>query len=309
MKRFTDEEVEQAHNTDLASFLLRRGEKLKPTGNGYNWEHNKETVSINGNLWFNQYEQKGGEAIGFVKEFFGVQFKEAVEILLGHGPEAEYTKPVVSKVEFKPRTPFKLPERNGDNRRVYGYLVGTRGIDINVVNTFVKCGHIYEDKSHHNVVFVGYDSAGKARHASMRSTSPESNYKTNAQGSESEYSFHWRGSANDVYLFEAPIDMMSYITMNPDKWMLHSYVAACSVADNALMQFLKDNPRVDTVHICFDNDMPGKSAAFKLTGKLNEMGIKVDVLSPVHKDWNEDLLSPSPDESEAINPTAMNIVT
>ena len=31
-------------------------------------------------------------------------------------------------------------------------------------------------------------------------------------------------------MFEAPIDMLSYISMNPHQWQEHSYVACCGTS-------------------------------------------------------------------------------
>lgn len=286
--KYTREEIETAHNTDLVSFLENRGEKITTVGSHNYWMHDGETVSISNNLWFNHYTQEGGEAIGFIRAFFGTDFCGAVGMLLGESiaQMQEREKPV------KPKEPFKLPERNDDMRRAYGYLVKTRGIDKDVVSTFMRCGQIYEDAKHHNVVFAGFDRTGKPRHAHMRGTGTESKFKMTSPRSEPEYSFHWNGRDNEIFLFEAPIDMLSYISMYPSGWMNHSYAAACSVADRVLFQCLKDNPNIDTVHICFDNDMAGQSAAFKLTGKLNEQGYRVNVIVPEHKDWNEDLTTP-----------------
>ena len=43
--------------------------------------------------------------------------------------------------------------------------------------------------------------------------------------------------------------------------------------------------------ICFDSDEPGQLAAQRITAKLIMQGIDSEILVPVNKDWNEDLLS------------------
>lgn len=47
-----------------------------------------------------------------------------------------------------------------------------------------------------------------------------------------------------MYVFEAPIDMLSFISMYQKGWMDHSYVALCGVAEHALMQLLNDAPHI-----------------------------------------------------------------
>lgn len=96
-------------------------------------------------------------------------------------------------------------------RRVYAYLINRRGIDRDVIYTFAHCGLIYESEKYHNVVFVGKDNQGIPRHIHKRGTASESTYKGNADSSIPEFSFHWNGKSDKIYLFEAPIDMLSLL--------------------------------------------------------------------------------------------------
>ena len=96
--------------------------------------------------------------------------------------------------------------------------------------------------------------------------------------------------SNRVFLFEAPIDMLSYITMNPNGWQQNTYAASCSVADRVLFQCLKDNPNLTEVYLCFDSDTAGQSAAKRISDKLFAQGYKSEILVPAKKDWNEDLI-------------------
>ena len=51
-----------------------------------------------------------------------------------------------------------------------------------------------------------------------------------------------------------------------------------------------DNPGIYHVSFCFDSDEPGQLAAQRITAKLVMQGIDSEILVPVSKDWNEDLL-------------------
>ena len=112
-----------------------------------------------------------------------------------------------------------------------------------------------------------------------------------------EYSFHWHGESGRLYLFEAPIDMLSFITLHPENWQSQSYAAACSVSDRVLMQMLKDDPSLQKVFLCLDNDKAGHDAAARMMEKLSTMGIQSGILVPTHKDWNEDLLFSGEEEA------------
>ena len=283
---FTKEQREQARQTDLVNFLFSRGEKVKKSGSEYEWLDGSQKVTIRGHLWYHQYEQKGGDAIDFVRRFYKKDYAEAVEMLLNNCDGQIITSPPI-EMSYKP---FELPPRNDRMSRVFSYLLLTRGIDKDVLFEFVGQKMIYESADFHNAVFVGYDSSGKPRHAQKRGTVTSNAYKGNVAGSQPEFSFHWHGTSNKIFLFEAPIDMLSFISMHKDNWKNHSYAASCSVSDRVLFQCLKDNPNIKNVFLCFDNDKAGQTANKRISDKLNSRNIQNEILVPTHKDWNEDIL-------------------
>lgn len=283
---YTQEQKDRARTTDIVDLLERQGERLKRSGKEYQWRDGSEKVTIRGNLWYHQYEEVGGDAIDFVRKFYNKNYPEAMEYLLnGYGGTLTAAPPIEQKEKA-----FTLPEKNDNMRRVYAYLLSHRGISRDVINAFAHKQMIYESLPHHNAVFVGYDTNGVARHAHKRGTGSQSTYKGNADGSLPEYSFHWNGTSNRVFLFEAPIDMLSYITMNPNGWQQNTYAASCSVADRVLFQCLKDNPNLTDVYLCFDSDTAGQSSAKRISDKLFAQGYKSEIFVPTKKDWNEDLI-------------------
>ena len=283
---YTQEQKDKARTTNLVDLLQRQGEHLKRSGAEYQWRDGSNKVTIRGNLWYHQYEEVGGDAIDFVRKFYNKDYPEAMEYLLnGYGG----TLSVAPPVKREPKE-FEMPLRNDNMRRVYAYLLQQRGLSRDVVNAFAHKQMIYESLPHHNAVFVGYDTEGVPRHAHKRGTGSQSTYKGNAEGCTPEYSFHWNGTSNKIYLFEAPIDMLSYISMNPYQWQTNTYAASCSVADRVLFQCLKDNPNIKEVYICLDNDTAGQTAAKRISDKLFVQGYKTEILTPTHKDWKEDLI-------------------
>ena len=285
---FSDEQKEQARMTDIAELLQRQGETLKKAGKEYVWRDGYEKVTVRGNLWFHQYDRVGGDAIDFVKRFYDMDYPQAMQYLLG-GTNGTLT--AAEPVKKKPPKPFELPKKNDNMRRVFAYLLSKRGIDKDVLYSFVHKDMIYESAKYHNVVFVGYDINGKAVHAHMRGTGGKSTFKGNAPNGIPEYSFHWNGTNGKLYMFEAPIDMLSFISMNQDKWKENSYAACCGVSDRVMFQILSDNPNIKTVYLCFDNDIAGEKAKKRISDKLFLKDIKTEILVPNHKDWNEDILS------------------
>ncbi len=283
---YTQEQKDRARTTDLVDLLQRQGEHLKRSGAEYQWRDGSNKVTIRGNLWYHQYDQVGGDAIDFVRRFYNKDYPEAMEYLLnGYGGTLTAALPVKKEVKE-----FEMPQRNENMRRVYAYLLHQRGLNRDVVYAFAHKNMIYESLPHHNAVFVGYDTDGVPRHAHKRGTGSQSTYKGNAEGCIPEYSFHWNGTSDKIFLFEAPIDMLSYISLNPYQWQKNTYAASCSVADRVLFQCLKDNPHIKEVYLCLDNDEAGQTASKRISDKLFIQGYKTEILTPIHKDWNEDLI-------------------
>lgn len=111
---FTKEQREQARRTDLANFLINQGEKVRKSCSEYEWLDGSQKVTIRGHLWYHQYEQKGGDAIDFVRRFYNKDYAEAIKMLLNGSGGQIITSPPIEK-EHKP---FEVPPRNDRMNRV-----------------------------------------------------------------------------------------------------------------------------------------------------------------------------------------------
>lgn len=286
---FTEQEKESANTSSIVEYLRSHGETVERAGREHVWHAPSGKVSINGSEWYSQYELVGGGAINFVQKFFGLSYPDAIRSLLGSQAGAEVVgerKPT----RTEPKKPFELPPKHTDMHRVYAYLMHERCIDRAVLDSFVKDGLIYEDARYHNAIFVGKDSEGNIVHAHKRATSSASYFKGNVEGSTAEYSFHFDGSSEYLFVFEAPIDMLAYISMHQNGWNNHSYVALCSTADRAALQMLKDDLRLKTVYLCLDNDNAGQLGCQRIAKAIHEFGdYSVWRVYPQNKDWDEDL--------------------
>lgn len=285
---FTDDQKQQANAVDLEDFLTRQGEKLLRSGREKRLASD-HSITVRGNEWYDHANEKGGCAIDFVQMFYGRSFPDAVTMLLNGEQGQEYRQREPREPE--PPKPFVLPEANHDMRRVYAYLTKTRCLDREVVSVFARAKMLYEDAKYHNAVFVGFDKEGVACHAHKRGTYTQGEpFKGNVDGCDPRYSFHYTGQSDTVYVFEAPIDMLSFISMYQKDWQQHSYVSLCGVAEHALLQLLADNPQVQKIGLCLDNDKAGIKARKRITDILSERGYgNVFSLFSVQKDWNEDL--------------------
>ena len=290
---FTDEQKILANSVDLEEFLRMRGEKLERVGREhkliyYDSSGKHDSITIRGSKWFDHKNQVGGGAIKFMQEFYDMDFQIAVQELLGQRvtPLSHSPPKAIAKEEKKE---FRLPQANTNMHRVYAYLIKQRFIAPEVITHFAKQHTLYEDKEHHNAVFVGVDENGVPRQASKRSTNPYGNsFRITCQGSDTRYSFAHFGESKRLYVFEAPIDMMSFLTLYPKDWQKHSYIAMNGVYENAVLAALKNHSNLSEVILCVDNDEGGIEAVDRLKDILAEKGYTdVKRLTPEFKDWNE----------------------
>lgn len=284
---FTEEEKERAASADLEEFLRRRGEQLLPSGREKRLASD-HSVTIRGCEWYDHEEHEGGNAISFVRRHYNLSYPEAMEELLGRKGGQTYS---VAQRPGIPPKPFELPEANQDMRRVFAYLVKQRRLDRGIVAHFARARLLYEDMRYHNCVFVGRDDRGVPRHAHKRScNSSGKSFRQNVEGSDSRYSFHHIGTDGRLFVFEAPIDLLSYITMYPESWQTHSYVACCGTSAVPALATLERLPFPEEVFLCLDNDQAGETGSLRMAGQIAErFGIASNRLLPKHKDWNDDL--------------------
>ena len=95
--------------------------------------------------------------------------------------------------------------------------------------------------------------------------------------------------------------MLSFLTLHPDHWQEHSYVALCGVSAQAMMNTLEQNPRIREIALCLDNDAAGLAAAERLTETLEYAGYdNVSCPLPEYKDYNEQLKNLCLDEPEMV---------
>ena len=288
-KRFSDEQLQRASGIDITAMLQGQGEKLKKQGRVYRWMRYDSTV-IDRNRWYRHSREIGGGPIQFMQHFYGMDFVEAVKYLLDGEEGAEF---VQASRTPEPKLPFTPPKLSKNMHRTFAYLIKTRKIDADIVQHFVNEKKILETEEHHNTAFCGYDEKGEMKQMHLRSTLPGNRFFMDIDGSDKQYYFRHIGTNSDVYVFEAPIDMLSYITMNKENWRESSYVCLGGVAIDALKNVLSTNEQISKVYMCVDRDDAGDKTVKRIGNELNEMGYEWERILPENKDWNEDLTAGS----------------
>ena len=314
-----EDQIARANEVNLVRFLSARGERFKKAGREYRWEKH-DSVTICENKWYRHSQGKGGWPIDFMMEFYDLSFPDAVKELLD-GEEARVglktslsEKRTIPYVEDGglavadpiPTKEMVLPEADENQDHIMEYLVAQRKLDKDILSEFIKRGDIYQEKDNQRVVFVGRDSEGNPRYASWRNAGAEQ-LRGDVSGSQKEYGFKsvafWdedkqrKRLARKLYVFESPIDLLSFLTLYPKYWHENHYLSLGGVSAKALKTFLSERSDVEQIILCLDNDKAGHEACAKLFDVIPSR-YAVNQLVPSRKDWNEVLVNRSGDPGE-----------
>lgn len=320
MQPFSKETILKAKSVSLLEYLQRKGVEMVKDGKYYRMkEHDSFVVNPETNLWiWNSRNISGKNAIDYLERIEKMTFVSAVSELLQIAPDMPLKRSQAADTHPPPddNKPFVLPPAAPDNRRCFAYLHNHRGILPSVINHFIKAGSLYEGAEYHDAVFVGFDRNGIARHAHKRSTNTylpktgtdgkRKHDRWDVDGSDKRFGFSHIGKSDCVFVFEAPIDMLSYISIRilkgeGDLWKQDNYICLFGLADNRLKEYLRAHPSIHRVVFCLDNDVDGKLpdgmpenhgqvAEDRLTDAYTRQGFDATREIPPHgKDFNDSL--------------------
>lgn len=303
--KYSEEQIASANNVDLVRFLSAHGERFKKSGREYRWITH-DSVTIKDNQWFRHSQGKGGGPIDFLMEFYDKTFPEAVEMLLEEA-EILIEPDNINGVKDEgcliaspiPTPGVMLLERAETNEKMIRYLTEVRKIDRKIVDEFIRRGDIYEEAGTHRAVFIGRTSDATVGYASWRGTT-EKQERGDVFGSSKSYGFKSLASwaeehlnkertSRNLYVFESPIDLMSFITLYPKYWHENHYLSLGGVSSTALHSFLSERKDVKHIYLCLDHDTAGHDACARIFDELPEK-YAVTQLIPAKKDWNEVLV-------------------
>lgn len=319
MALYTNEQIQRANDSSLETYLRKRGEQLKPSGTEFILIYTDSTgthdsITIRNNKWYDHKNEIGGYPIQFMKEFYGLNFRDALkELLYGEEPmlngwadssesvsnnkkqriENNKTTKINEKINIPKKAEFILPVKANNNDRLFEYLTEKRYISKEVVEKFLNKGLIYQESKYRNVVFLGTDKNGVPKSASKKSTSNNGKkFKIKVTGSDTSFGFCWRGESERVFVFEASVDLMSFITLSKENWENDNYIALDGLSPKPLLRFIEENKNIKEIYLCLDYDIAGIEANEKIKDMLDEMyGDKINtvIIKPLYKDWNEEL--------------------
>ena len=316
----------KARKTNIADYLMNTGVKLRRVGNWYTLEEH-DSYRIQGNKWYRNSQDKGGNAIDFLVEHYGISPKEAIEKLtavdLSH-LEISAKKPKISSSDGVKKK-NKNDERafddlleskifdindltlNKNQRRVIAYLTKHRGIAPAVVLDEVKSKNLFQEVQHHtdqqtgkskeihNAIFPIKDENGAIIGAEAVGTLSYDDYrfKSIKIGSRAGYGYS-TGQRQDpryILFFESAVDLLSFITI---KQAEEKTLAGCMLVSMAGLKVgvventLESFGKSAQPVFCVDNDIAG--ADFIKTNIEEFPNAIVRQPDKAYKDWNDMLV-------------------
>jgi len=297
------DEVERARQIGCLEYFRRsRNAELKRVGRDYCIkDHDSFRMSENGKwVWYSRNEG-GNDAISYLMKIEGRTFQEACIEVLNAVPvnnEIRARQPQ----DDQPRK-LDLPLKDDDSSMIRNYLIGKRAIDPEIVDYFIAKGDIYQDKKYKSVCFVGRDKDGIPRIVNVRGIS--SSFQNTAPGSDRSFGFNqYYAEKNSLHIFEAPIDMLSYLTIikesglnfkNFNMLSLSGIYSAKDVENSkkpkGLEKFLEEHQHIKEIYIHFDNDGAGINAAKAVMYLYQDYKVENQPPPKTYKDVNEYLIN------------------
>ena len=294
VKRFTDDEIYKANNTSIIDYINNLNLETKRAG---------KTIKIEGygglyidpikNKWNCFSAGKGGGPIQLAMFLENKTWVESVKTLLNNSYESNIMQTKYKDIKKEDNKEFTLPKKNNTFNHVIAYLIKTRKIDKDIVYNFIRNKTLYEDEKR-NCVFVGYDKEGIPRYAGLRGTNTSRIFKGEVENSNKAFSFNSPGKTNKLYIFESPIELMSYLTLQKKftygaEFNHHMLSLGC-LAPVALNKYLEDNPNIEEINICLNNDTWGIKATNNMKEEYKDR-YRVNIKYPQLKDFNDVLVN------------------
>ncbi|HEY5557778.1 DUF3991 domain-containing protein [Acetobacterium sp.] len=322
MARFSDEVMAQVNKVNVIEYAIHEGYDVLKKGRDYKIKDGSGFIlEQNGEKWNRTSDQSkgaGGGIVQFVMYTKEKSWVDAVKDLIAYGNIQHEPSGAVAtfKKTFKPKVvekvDFKPPKKNTTVKHVYSYLINTRKIDKDILACYTNRNLIYED-DHRNCVFCCFDEKGVMKNASLRGTYDTKGdpFKGMPEGSDKIYPFAFPGKGNKVFVFEAPIDLMSFQTMQKrfgdlDQQKGDHYIALNGVISGPLIHYLEGHKNIDKVIFCLDNDLAGTMNTACLSNILDEkypQKYKIEMRVPEEgeKDWNNSLVRMTNKADEVVN--------
>ena len=219
-------------------------------------------------------------AIELIKEIFNDDIPQNSAI--------SETQHSVSEDKKKTNILFIPPAWNNEHK-IINYLE-SRCISRDLINQEIKANRIkgVSIKGHLNVAFLCYDLTDHTLIKGAIIRGVEGSFKGNLIDSDGDYGYCIgpnQSSVKSIYIFEAPIDLLSYLTMYQQDPNI-VYTAMGGVKPRVVEKLI-ERFNSSSITCCTDNDIAGDKFYNELKHLYSNLRIRRQTSKL--KDWNEDL--------------------
>lgn len=283
----------------IEDYLAGRGYHILPHGHGHLRLQEHDSLIIDpakNRFWWNSAGTKGS-VIDLVMALDGVSQEDAIRSLAKQLYGQRPTQRTAPAIKPRGTVPLVLPTCDNKNwRRIYGYLIHTRGIAPEVVKWLVEQKLIYPDERG-NLVYIACGQDGKVNYAAKKGTTTGSHYRSVVEGSNCELRAGWNLCATaGWFVTEAAVDawsIMSLLANSGHDWRQYGYVSLESCHVRPLQAQLACHAHPQKIWLGQDADEAGtksRALARELLQSCGYTGKVVDKVPPIGKDWNDTLL-------------------
>jgi len=244
-------------------------------------------IVLTGNKFIDNFTGKGGKGILDLYIYISKKpIKEAIEYLKKTFfflfPTSKYlvnNSFTSGKNDKNDNSLVNLKENVININNIKRYLVEVRKINKELIESLIDRNLISSDDKN-NCIFYNEHK----KYAQIKGTINKSFVLSLGMSDFIEY----KNANNPLYLFESPIDALSYITLKDGN------VEGNFVSTNGAMMINRVNNLVikyntNKLFLCFDNDKQGEIFCEMVKEKLKEYNIIFIRNKPKYKDFNEDL--------------------
>ncbi|MFK3433877.1 toprim domain-containing protein [Staphylococcus aureus] len=305
----SEEQLKNAENKSILDVASEFGYSFRKSGNYYiGIEHDSLVLNASKNTYNWYSKQEYGNPINFVQNEKSIDFVDAVNYL--NNKDFIETEVKEEKIEYD-KSKFNYREKEEMNV-TRDYLINKRMINEELVNQLIEHDYIKEDKMK-NVCFQWKNQEGDIVGSDKCGTG-KTKFKGIDKGSDFKNAFNFSTTdmPEDIYVFESPIDAMSYKSLNKEKDGI--FVSMNGLKQEAvkyqIAYYIKrydKNPK--TIHLCVDNDTAGNEFINKLQNQhliSNKTGEELIFRAEQPKiedgkDWNEVLVKHKLNNLDNIN--------
>ncbi|MQQ79391.1 DUF3991 domain-containing protein [Lactococcus lactis] len=308
-----DEKID-LYNIPIVSYLLSIGEPIEPISHNYYQHkvHNSLKINISKNyfVWNKMITNplaKGG-VIQYLQIMHNLTQNEAIAKVVKDLKGIKLEKP---KQKSYPKS-FNYRQNEIDiPLNSLKFLVFNRKLPNHIVKKFFSLNLIQQNERK-EIIFKWYKNkriVGFSRQGTVKLTNEEKEkyhttrdyFKYVAPTTEENtfWGFNYmEGEPENVYFFESPIDLLSYLAINENQLKNFWLISIDGLAKEKVEAFIKYGTnnfdfenKLKTLNICFDNDEAGRNA-MSYFEDLNIFNINFTNQLPVNfKDWNEELIN------------------